>query len=106
MEKEIREFIIPIRVTLSEKNKINIKSKKAQRNVSSFMRDVALGCEMREKPDQKIIYELIKEMRDVETAIRNIGRTYYNKGFIDELAIERERKNLRELIIKIKQELF
>lgn len=106
MEKEIREFTIPIRVTFSEKNNIKNKAEKVKRDVSTFMRETALGCQMREKPDKKIIYELIKEMRDVETAIRNIGRTYYNYGFIDEAPLERERQNLRELIAKVKQELL
>lgn len=106
MDKEIRELMIPIRVTFSEKNEIRNKAQKVQRDVSTFMRETALGCVMREKPDKKIIYELIKEMRDVETGIRNIGRTYYSYGFLDEPPLNRERKALRELITKIKRELL
>lgn len=106
MEKEIKELTIPIRVTFSEKKMIKSKAEKAKRDVSTFMRETALGCVMKEKPDNKIIYELIKEMRDVETGIRNIGRTYYNYGFIDEPPLERERQTLRELIAKIKKELL
>lgn len=106
MEKEIKELVIPIRVTISEKDKIKSKAEKAKRDVSTFMREIALGYEMREKPDKKIIYEFIKEMRDVETGIRNIGRTYYNYGFIDEPPLSRERQALKELIAKIKKELL
>ena len=106
MKQETREFIIPVRVTFSEKKKICKNAEKVKLQVSTYMREIAMGYEMREKPDKEIIYELIKEMRDVETGIRNIGRTYYKKGFINEPFLDKERQILKELITRTKKELF
>ena len=106
MEKEIRELTIPIRMTINEKEEINRRAKIANRPLSTFMRESSLGFEMREKPERKLIIELIKEMRNATIVINNLGREAHNIGFIDENILVREKDHIRELIKRIKKELL
>lgn len=103
MEKETREFLIPVRVTFSEKNKIKTRAEMTGKSISEFLRNAALGCQIKEKPDNKLFIELIKEMRDIERALRNLGREAHILGFIDEPMLERERKKWSEFIIETKK---
>ncbi len=64
------------------------------------------GCKIKEKPDEQLIRMLTKEMRDIERAIRNLGRDAYNAGFIDERVLERERQKWNSLIIETKEKLL
>lgn len=49
MQKETREFTIPIRVTFSEKERIKSRAKKTDNNISDFIRNSALRlCNKRE----------------------------------------------------------
>ncbi len=106
MEQEIRELTIPIRVTINEKQEIYKRAQIANRPLSTFMRESSLGFEMREKPERKLIIELIKEMRNVNIVINNLGREAHNIGFIDENVLAREKDHIRELIKRIKKELL
>ena len=76
MKDETREFVIPVRMTFIEKEKIKARAKKTGKTVSEFIRNCALGCEIKEKPDSKLFRQLIKEMRDIERAIRNLGTQF------------------------------
>ena len=98
MNTENRDYTIPIRVSFSEREKIKNRADSVKRNVSTFMRQTALNYEIREKPERNLIIALTKELRDVERAIRNIGRIAYENDFIDEKELERERQNLNKII--------
>lgn len=106
MKDETREFVIPIRVTFSEKENIKARAKKVEKNTSEFMRETALGYEIKEKPDSKIFREFTKALRDVEIGLRNIGREAHNTKFIDELKLKREREECNKLIIAIKNKFL
>lgn len=106
MEKEIRDITIPIRMTMNEKDEINRRAQIANRPLSTFMRESSLGFEMREKPERKLIIELIKEMRNSTIVINNLGREAHNIGFIDENILVREKDHIKELIKRIKKELL
>lgn len=103
MKEETRDFIVPIRMSFTEKNKIKIRAKKTGKKLSEFIRDSALGCEIKEKPDDKLFRELIKEMRDIERAIRNLGREVHNLKFVNEPKLERERQKWSDFIIETKK---
>ena len=103
MKDETREFIIPVRMTFAEKEKIKARAKKTGKTVSEFIRSSALGCELKEKPDEKLFRQLIKEMRDIERAIRNLGREAHNLQFINEKELEEERKKWSKFIIETKE---
>ena len=106
MEKEIRDIIIPIRVSLNEREEIYKRARLVNRPLSTFIRENSLGYEIREKPERKLIIELIKEMRNVSIVINNLGREAHNIGFIDENILVREKDHIKELIKRIKKELL
>jgi len=106
MNTENRDYTIPIRVSFSEREKIKNRADSVKRNVSTFMRQTALNYEIREKPERNLIIALTKELRDVERAIRNIGRIAYENDFIDEKELERERQNLNKIIAQVKEKLL
>ncbi len=106
MEKENKEFIIPVRVSYTEKSLIRERANKTEKNISEFIRSSALGCEIKEKPDKELFKELIKEMRDIERAIRNLGREAHVLGFINEPMLERERIKWSNFIVETKQKFL
>lgn len=106
MEKEIRDIIVPIRVTLNEKEELNKRAEKSNRPLSTFMRESSLGFKMREKPDKKLIIELIKEMRNITIVINNLGREAHNMGFTNDKVLTREKEEIKELIKRVKRELL
>ena len=106
MNTENRDYTIPIRVSFSEREKIKSRADSVKRNVSTFMRQTALNYEIREKPERNLIIALTKDLRDVERAIRNIGRIAYENDFIDEKELERERQNLNKIIAQVKEKLL
>jgi len=42
LKDETREYIVPIRMTFTEKDKIKKRAEKTNKNISTFMRDSAL----------------------------------------------------------------
>ena len=64
MKEETRDFMLRIRVNPTELEKIKAKANKSGKNISSFMRDSALGCEIKEKPDKSIYKLIIKPIND------------------------------------------
>lgn len=103
MDKEIRDLIIPIRVSFSEKRRMQDRAEKVGRKLSGFIRDSALGCEIIEKPDNETFYKFIKALRSVERAMNNIGREAHTLRFFDEPVLKKEREELNRLIIEIKK---
>ena len=103
MDKEIREYRIPVRVTLSEREMIKEKAEKVNKNVSDFLRCCAKDCKLIEKPDNEVFYKFIKEIRSLERAFNNLGREAHNLGFVNERILKEERKELNDLIIEIKK---
>lgn len=106
MEKENKEFIIQVRVSYAEKSLIKERANKTEKNISEFIRNSALGCKIKEKPDKELFKELIKEMRDIERAIRNLGREAHVLGFINEPMLERERIKWSNFIVETKQKFL
>ena len=54
MKEETRDFMLRIRVNPTELEKIKSKANKTGKTVSDFMRESALGCEIKERPDKTI----------------------------------------------------
>ena len=42
MKEDVRDFIVPIRMSFTEKEKIKARAEKTGKNLSSFMRDSVL----------------------------------------------------------------
>ena len=103
MKNEPRDFIIPIRVNFEERNKIKIRAEKTGKSVSTFLRDSALGCEIKEKPD-KNFYELTtKQMGNFMRTLDELERLLYHKNFIDERVLNKEIQEWRKFRIDIKE---
>ena len=60
MKEETRDFIVHIRMSYDEKEKIKKRADKTDKTFSAFIRDSALGVEIKEKPDKQF-YDSIKE---------------------------------------------
>ena len=90
MKDETREYIVPIRMTFTEKDKIKKRAEKTNKSFSAFMRDSALGCEIKEKPD-KIFYDVTtKQMGKFMRTLRQLESLLYHEKFIDERILKQE----------------
>ena len=85
---QLRERIIPVRVSYSEYQKIIDNAKKAEKKVSTYMRAVALGTVIKEKPDGKF-YECLKDLRYIRMGLKNILNLAHFTQKIDALKLEK-----------------
>ena len=106
MDKELREFVIPIRVTYDEKINIKIRAQRVGKNVSDFIRSSALGRDIREKPDKEIFITFTKALRDVERAIRRISIDRENSGITDLMLLKKQREEINSIIVELKSKLL
>ena len=102
MKEEIREFIIPIRVSFSEKEKIRKRADMVGKNISTFIRESSLGCEIKEKPDKNFDAD-IKEIGKFLRTLSEIERLLYHKNFIDERLLKNEITEWRNFRMRIKE---
>lgn len=101
MKDETREFIVPIRMTFTEKDKIKKRAEKTNKSFSAFIRDSALGCEIKEKPDDRFYEVTMNQMRKFMRTLRQLESLLYHEKFIDERILKKEIeewKNFRSAI--------
>lgn len=103
MKEEPRDFIVPIRVNWEEKEKIKKRANSAGKNLSTFMRESALGCEIKEKPDKEFYDVTIKQMGKFMRTLSELERLLYHKGFIDERILKKEIAKWRNFRLQIKE---
>ena len=103
LKEEPRDFIVPIRVNWDEKEKIKKKANIAGKNLSTFMRESALGCEIKEKPDKEFYDVTIKQMGKFMRTLSELERLLYHKGFIDERILKKEITEWRNFRLQIKE---
>lgn len=99
---QLRERIIPVRVSYSEYQKIIDNAKKAEKKVSTYMRAVALGTVIKEKPDGRF-YECLKDLRYIRMGLKNIHNLAHFTQKIDVLKLEKEVEKIDKFILEIKQ---
>lgn len=99
---QLRERIIPVRVSYSEYKKIIDNAKRADKKVSTYMRAVALGTVIKEKPDGKF-YECLKDLRYIRMGLKNILNLAHFTQKIDVLKLEKEVEKIDKFILEIKQ---
>ena len=99
---QLRERIIPVRVSYSEYQKIIDNAKKAEKKVSTYMRAVALGTIIKEKPDGRF-YECLKDLRYIRMGLKNIHNLAHFTQKIDVLKLEKEVEKIDKFILEIKQ---
>lgn len=103
LKEDPRDIIVPIRMNFFEKEKIKRRANKAGKNLSSFIRESALGCEIKQKPD-KIFYDITtKEMGKFMRTLSELERLLYHKNFIDERILNNEITEWRKFRTEIRE---
>ena len=103
MKEEPRDFIVPIRMNLSEKEKIKKRADKTGKNLSTFIRDSSLGCEIKEKPDQECYDSIMNEMGKFLRTLSELERLLFHEDFIDERILNNEILEWRKFRMNIKE---
>lgn len=99
---QLRERIIPVRVSYSEYQKIIDNAKRADKKVSTYMRTVALGTVIKEKPDSRF-YECLKDLRYIRMGLKSIANLTYTTQKLDVLKFQKEIEKIDKFILEIKQ---
>ena len=84
---------------------LKVKSTKVGLNESDLIRDLILGYEPREKPDDRF-YEYIKELRAIGNNLNQLARKANVIGFIDVDKYNEETKKLNTFMIDIKKKFL
>lgn len=106
MKEETRDFMLRIRVNPTELEKIKLKANKAGKTVSNFMRESALGCEIKERPDKTVYDTIIKPLNDFIRVLNELERSsYWNKSY-DERILQAEIKKWQEYRTMIRERLW
>lgn len=106
MKEETRDFTLRIRVNPTELEKIKTKANKAGKNISDFMRESALGCEIKERPDKSVYTLILKPLNDFIRLLKELERIAYHKEFIDERILNDEIKKWQEYRTMIRERLW
>ncbi len=106
MKEETRDFTLRIRVNPTELEKIKTKANKAGKNISDFMRESALGCEIKERPDKSVYTLILKPLNDFIRLLKELERVAYHNKFLDERILNEEIKKWQEYRTMIRERLW
>lgn len=106
MKEETRDFTLRIRVNPTELEKIKAKANKAGKNVSDFMRESALGCEIKERPDHSVYPLITKPLNDFIKLLKELERVAYHKNFVDERILNEEINKWEKYRTMIRERLW
>ena len=81
------------------------KSKKAGINESELIRNLIIGYEPKEKPDDRF-YDMMKELRAIGNNLNQIARRANSLNFVDVNTYKKEVKKLNDFIIEIKKKIL
>ena len=81
------------------------KSKKVGLNEATLIRNLILGFEPKEKPDERF-YEAIKELRHIGNNLNQIAKKANYLNYVDERSYKEETDKLNKFILKIKHEFL
>lgn len=87
----------------NEATQLKNKAKKVGMNESTLIRNLIVGFQPKEKPDDRF-YDYLKLLRSISNNINQIARRANLNGFIDENDYNRESKRINEFILNIKNE--
>ena len=100
--QELRDRMIPIRVSYNEHKTISNRAKRVNKNVSAFMRESALGVEIKERPDDRF-YECLKDLRYIRAGLKNIANTAHYTQNVDDEKYSKQIEKIDKFILDIKQ---
>lgn len=81
------------------------KSKKAGINESELIRNLIIGYEPKEKPDDRF-YDMMKELRAIGNNLNQIARRANSLNFIDSNIYKNEVKKLNNFIIEVRKKIL
>ncbi len=79
------------------------KSKKVGINESTLIRNLVMGFEPKEKPDERF-YDSLKQLRSIGNSFNQLAAKANALNFIDEIEYKKEKKKIDDIIIKLKEE--
>lgn len=79
------------------------KSKKVGVNESTLIRNLIMGFEPKEKPDERF-YDSLKQLRSIGNSFNQLAAKANALNFIDEIEYKKEKKKIDDIIIKLKEE--
>lgn len=84
---------------------LKLKSSKAGLTESDYIRNLVVGYEPREKPDDRFYNEL-KFLRGLSNNLNQVAKKANALGFIDELEYKKNVDMVNQFIIDFKKEFF
>ena len=78
------------------------KSKKVGMNEATYIRNLLMNYEPREKPDDRF-YETMKQMRLIGNNLYQIARKVNSLGYIEESYYKKEAEKWNEFMLKVKK---
>lgn len=103
MKEDTKDITVHIRMNEKEINKIKSRAKKTGKNFSEFIRDSAMGCEIKEKPDKEFFDLMNREIGKFLRTVSQLERLVYHKDFIDERILNEEIAEWRKFRMQIKE---
>ena len=88
-----------------EASQLKKKSKKVGLNEATLIRNLIMGFEPKEKPDERF-YEAMKDIRKIGNNLNQIAKKANYLNYIDERNYKEETDKLNEFILKIKHEFL
>ena len=79
------------------------KSKKVGVNESTLIRNLVMGFEPKEIPDERF-YDSLKQLRSIGNSFNQLAAKANALNFIDEIEYKKEKKKIDDIIIKLKEE--
>lgn len=78
------------------------KAKKVGMNESTLIRNLIIGFEPREKPDEKF-YETLRPLYSIANSLNQLTKKANSLGFIDEVAYKKLYKEICNITVDIKK---
>lgn len=103
MKEDTKYITVHIRMNDKEKNAIKKRANLTGKSFSEFMRMSAMGCEIKEKPDQKCYDSIMNEMGKFLRTLSELERLLFHKDFIDERILNNEILEWRKFRMNIKE---
>ena len=98
-----REIKQTVWLNKEEKYILKLKSQSSGKNTSDFIRQLIVGCEVKEKPPIEF-YEAIKQIRAIGINLNQIAKNSNAQGFVDGINLRKEIEKIDNFILEIKKE--
>lgn len=79
------------------------KAKKVGVTESTLIRNLVMGFEPKEKPDERF-YDSLKQLRSIGNSFNQLAAKANALNLIDEVEYKKQKKKLDDIIIKLKEE--